>query len=344
MDRTAALASPRRSGRLGLVLAALAVLVLLVAACGGTASTPAPTAPPTPSDAYSVISRAVAAPMDKVKIDLGIKTTGTGSDMTIDPKSIELVIDTKAGKGTFHLSLPKSALGSDASALPITGDTIDLDVLFDGQAVYAKSPIAAQFLPMLLMQSGQQVNGDLSGWLKLGTVDDFKGLVGSLGAMASMEPGASEQPSMPSLASLSPDELKQQLEAAGVTFTYVGREQRNGVDADHVQVSIDPSKLEGSDAAKQLPLGQLGGLSQLAGKGTLTGDIWFNAATGQLSEADINVADSSGGTTAVTLLVSDAGDVSIDTPANATDVPLTSLLQTLMSTFGGLMPGASANP
>ena len=91
--------------------------------------------------------------------------------------------------------------------------------------------------------------------------------------------------------------------------------------------------------------GHLGQLSQLAGKGTVSGDIWFNAATGQLSEADLNVAETGGGTTAITLLLSDAGDVSIDTPANATDLPLSSLLGTVMKLFGGgLLPGASANP
>ncbi len=333
MHRT--LSSGRRTGPLGLVAAALAVLALVVAACGASTATPSPTPP---SDAYSVVTKAVAAPMDRIKVNVGIKSTGGDSAVNIDPKQIELVADTKAGKGTFHLSLPKAALGSDASALPIAGDTIDLDVLFDGQAVYAKSPLAATFLPLLLSQSGQQVPGDLTGWIKLGTAAELGGLLGGLTA------GASAEPSMPAISSLTPDQIKQELEKAGVTVTYVGTENRNGVDADHMTVTVDPSKLENSDIANQVPGGQLGDLKSLAGEGTVSGDLWFDRGTGRISEADINVADKSGQSGTITVLVSDPGNVSFDAPANAPEVPITPLLQTLMQFSGGLLPGASANP
>ena len=333
MDRT--LATRSRSGRrLGFLAATGAGLALVVAACGGTGATPTPAAP---ADAYSVVTKAVQAPMDKVKVDVGIKTTGT-SPITIDPKSIEVVVDTKAGKGSFHLSLPKAALGSDASALPITGDTIDLDVLFDGQAVYAKSPLAATFLPLLLSQSGQQVPGDLTGWIKLGTAEELGGLLGGLTA------GSSAKPSMPAMASLSPDEIKQKLEDAGVTLTYVGAENRNGVDSDHMTVTVDPTKFAASDVAKQVPAGQLGQLKDLAGQGTVSGDLWFNRSDGRINEADINVTDKGGSTTTLTVLVSDPGNVSFDAPTGAVEVPITPLIQALMSLGGGLIPGASANP
>ena len=332
MDRTIVTGS-RRGRRLGFLSAVGAGLALVVAACGASTATPTP-APP--ADAYAVVSKAVSAPMDKVKLNVGLTTTGA-SPVTIDPKSIELVVDTKAGKGSFHLSLPKSIAGSSASALP--GDTIDLDVLFDGQAVYAKSPLAATFLPLLLSQTGQQVPGDLTGWIKLGTAEELGGLVGGLAG------GASAAPSTPAMASFTPDQLKDELEKAGITVTLVGTEQHNGVDADHVTIAVDPSKLENSDITKNLPAGQLGQLKDLAGQGTLTGDLWFDHASGRLSEADINVADKSGSETAkVTLLVSDPGDVSFDAPANAVEVPITPLLQVLMQLGGGMLPGASANP
>jgi uncharacterized protein YidB (DUF937 family) len=335
MDRTLATGS-RHGRRLGFLAATGAGLALVVAACGASTATPTP-APS--ADAYAVVSKAVAAPMDKLKVNVGVTTTGGSSPITIDPKSIELVTDTTAGKGTFHLSLPKAALGSDASALPITGDTIDLDVLFDGQAVYIKSPLAAQFLPLLLMQTGQQVPGDLTGWIKLGTAEELGGIVKSLGA------GASAQPSMPAMASLTPDELKQKLQDAGITVTFVGTEQHNGVDADHLTISVDPTKLEGSDIFKQVPAGQLGQLKDLAGKGTVSGDVWFDHASGRLSEADINLADTASGSTGkITVLLSDPGTVSIDTPANAPEVPITPLVQMLLQLGGSMMPGASANP
>ncbi len=339
MDRTFATRS-RHGRRLGFLAATGAGLALVVAACGGSAATPTPAAP---ADAYSVVSKAVAAPMDKVKVNVGLTTTGGSSPITIDPKSIEVVADTTAGKGTFHLSLPKAALGSDASALPITGDTIDLDVLFDGQAIYVKSPLLATFLPLLLSQSGQQVPGDLTGWIKLGTADELGGLLSGLGAGAGA--GASAQPSMPAMASMTPDELKQQLEDAGITVTFVGTEQHNGADADHLTISVDPTKLEASDLFKQVPAAQLGQLKDLAGKGTVSGDVWFDHASGRLSEADVNFGDTTSGETGkLQVLVSDPGNVSIEAPANAPEVPIAPLLQTLMSLGGGLLPGASSNP
>ena len=335
MDRTLVTGS-RRGRRLGLLSATGAGLALVVAACAGSTATPTP-APP--ADAAAVVSRAVAAPMDKLKIDVGLTTTGD-SAVTIDPKSIELVVDTKAGKGTFHLSLPKSALGSDASALPIAGDTIDLDVLFDGQAIYAKSPLAATLLPLLLSQSGTQVPGDLTGWLKLGTAEELGGLLGSLGAGASASPSQ-----MPAMASMTPDQLKQELEQAGITVTLVGTEQHNGTNMDHVTIAVDPSKVADSDIGKQVPAGQLGTLKDLAGAGTLSGDLWFDHASGRIAEADINAVDKNGAQNAkVTILVSDPGNVSFDAPPNAVEVPITPLLQTLMTLGGGLIPGASANP
>ena len=336
MHRT--LATRTRQGRrLGFLAATGAGLALVVAACGASTATPTP-APS--ADAYSVVSKAVQAPMDRLKVNVGITTTGGSSPLTIDPKQIEVVADTKAGKGTFHLSLPKSALGSDASALPITGDTIDLDVLFDGQGIYIKSPLAASFLPLLLAQTGQPVPGDLTGWIKLGTAEELGGMLNGLGAGASAAPSE-----MPAMASMTPDEIKQKLEQAGITVTYVGTEQHNGADADHVTIAVDPTKLEGSDILKQVPAGQLGQLKDLAGKGTVSGDVWFDKASGRLSEADINFTDSGSGSTGkITVLVADPGTVTIDTPANAPEVAIAPLLQMVLQMGGSMIPGASAAP
>ena len=270
--------------------------------------------------------------MDQVKVNVGVKTTGGDSDITIDPKAIEVVADTKAGKGTFHLSLPKAALGTNANMLPVAGETIDVDVLFDGNGVYVKSPLAATLLPMLLMQSGQQIPGDLSGWIKLGTAEELGGLLGGLAGV----PGASADPSMPGMSDITPEELKRQLEDAGITVAVVGTESRNGVDSDHVTITVDPTKLAASDIAKEIPGGQLGQIQDLAGDGTLSGDLWFDRATGRINEAQINVADKNGESATITILVSDPGSVAIEAPADATELPIGPLLETLMQTFGGL--------
>jgi len=320
----------RSRGRgVGLVVA-LALLSLLIAACGGGAS---PTPVAAPSDPTAIIARAVAAPMDQVEVRIGIETSGgTVGDMSIDPDSIVVTVDSAAGKGSFHLSLPSSALGSDASmlgALGATGDTIDLDVLYDGQALYAKSPLAASLLPLLLAQSGQTISGDLTGWLRLGTADDLASLGDTFGAT----PDASAAPSP--LADLDPEQLKADLEASGVTVTYAGTEDHNGVQADHLTMTIDGQKLASGPLASELP--SVGGdqIQTLAGSGTLTADAWFDQSTGRVMEIDLAATETDGSTINLTILVSTPSSTSFEAPSSFTDVPIAPLLSTLMQTFGG---------
>jgi hypothetical protein len=324
----------RSRGRgMGLVVA-FALLSLLIAACGGGSATPTP---PAVTDPNEIIARAAAAPMDQIEVKVGLTTTGSSSgDISIDPDSIVLTIDSQAGKGSFHLSLPTSALGSDASmlgALGATGDTIDVDVLFDGQAVYAKSPLAASLLPLLMAQSGQSISGDLTGWLRLGTADDFAALGESFGAIPGASPGASGAPE--ALPSFDPQQLQADLEASGVTLTYAGTESHNGVDADHLTMTIDGQKLASGPLASDVP--SIGGsqLQDLANAGTLTADAWFDHSTGRVMEVDLNGTDNSGATFDLTILVSTPSSTSLDTPSSSTDVPLAPLLQTLMQSFGG---------
>ena len=243
-------------------LALVAVPVALVVA--GCSSAPATTAPAAAADAYTVAGTVLDAPLDRLKIQVGVTTTGENA-VTIPPEAIEVVVDTKAGKGSLHLALPVAALGDQAAslgALGVTGDTLELDAVFDGQGLYVKSPIASKVLPLLMLQSGQVPAGDLSGWLKLGTAQEFEGLLGGLNAMPSGSAGPVDE-----LKNLDPAQLKQKLEEAGVVVTYVGPEQRNGVDAEHLTLTLDPAKLAASDIAKQLPAGQLGQIAGAAGVG-----------------------------------------------------------------------------
>jgi hypothetical protein len=317
--------TPRATRRTGLFAALLSVLALLLAACGATA-TPSPV-----PDPASVVARAVVAPMDRVKVQVGVEATADGETISIDPSQVEAIVDTAAGKGSFHLSLPKAMLGDDAAMLPVIGDTIDLDVLFDGDALYLKSPLAANLLPMLLAQSGQPVPGDLTGWIKLGTAEELAGLAQGLGGMVAPSAEASLSP----FASATPEEIAQQLADAGITVTYVGTEPRNGVDSDHLAIAVDLEKLAASDFAQGVPGGDVGQLEDLADAGTLSADAWFDRATGRVNEIAINVAGD-GETGTITFLVSDPGDVSLDAPADAVEVSIMPLIQTLMQSFGGL--------
>jgi hypothetical protein len=313
--------------RRGLALAALP-LTLVVAACG--AATPSA---PAATDAYQVTSKVFDAPLDRVKVNVGVTTTGSDA-IEIKPDAIQLIVDTKAGKGSVHLSLPSKALGSEGASLGALGggDTIDIDALFDGQGLYVKSPLAATVLPLLAMQGVQVPTGDLTGWLKLGTAEELGGFMGAIGdAEASADPGQ--------LKDLSPEDLKKELENAGVTVTVVGREQRNGVDSDHLLLNVDLKKLEASDLGKQVPSDQLGALGAAA-NGTLSADVWLDAANGRPNEIALHAADGSD-KAEIQVLISDPGNVSLDAPASFVEVPIAPLLAPLMQSLGGALGSPS---
>jgi hypothetical protein len=318
-----------RGGRLrrGLALVALP-LTLVVAACG--AATPSA---PAATDAYQVTSKVFDAPLDRVKVNVGVTTTGSDA-IEIKPDAIQLIVDTKAGKGSVHLSLPSKALGSEGASLGALGggDTIDIDALFDGQGLYVKSPLAATVLPLLAMQGVQVPTGDLTGWLKLGTAEELGGFMGAIGdAEATADPGQ--------LKDLSPEDLKKELENAGVTVTVVGREQRNGVDSDHLLLNVDLKKLEASDLGKQVPSDQLGALGAAA-NGTLSADVWLDAANGRPNEIALHAADGSD-KAEIQVLISDPGNVSLDGPASFVEVPIAPLLAPLMQSLGGALGSPS---
>jgi hypothetical protein len=310
--------------RRGFALAVLP-LTLVVAACG--AATPSA---PAQTDAYQVTSKVFDAPMDRVKINVGVTTTGSDA-VTIAPDAIQLIFDTTSGKGSLHLSLPAKALGSEGASLGALGggDTIDVDALFDGQGLYVKSPLAATLLPLLSMQGVQVPTGDLSGWLKLGTAEELGGFMSAVG-------GAEASANPDELKNLSPEDLKKQLEDAGITVTVVGQEQRNGVNSDHLLVNVDLKKLEASDLAKQLPADQLGAIGGAASNGTLTADVWLDAANGRPNEIALHASDGSDKAD-IQVLISDPGDAPLDAPATFLEVPLAPLLAPLMQQFGGAL-------
>ena len=312
--------------RRGLALAALP-LALVVAACG--AATPSA---PAAADGYTSASKVFDAPLERVKINVGVTATGDEA-IEIKPEAIELVIDQSTGKGSVHLSIPAKALGSDAAALGALGggDTIDIDALFDGQGLYVKSPLAATLLPFLAMQGMQLPSGDLSGWLKLGTAEELSGITGMMGQI----PESSDNPAN-ELKDLDPAQLQQKLEDAGVTVTVVGQEQRNGVNSTHLLLNVDLKKLEASDLAGKLPTDQVPGLGDAAANGTLSADVWLDAASGRPNEIAIHAADGTDKAD-ITVRISDPGDVSLAAPASFVEVPIAPLLAPLMEQFGGAL-------
>ncbi len=307
------------------------IVVALAAVLAGCSSAPA-----TQTDPYAIVKTAAASPWDRVQIDLGLKATSAGQTIQLDPGAIRLVVDSEAGKGSFHASIPVSSLGADASSLAvlgITGGSIDLDVLYDGDALYAKSPLAASVLPALLAQSGNVPSGDLGGWLKIATKSDFEALAATAGASAA--------PSAPDLASLDPAAIRSQLESAGLTLAYAGTTAHNGADAYHLTVAFDLSKASSAGSVGGLPTARLEQLAQLSKTTSLSGDLWVDKGSGRLSEIDVHgsASGTDGGTFDLSMALSEpASGTSFDAPASAVDLPISSLLGPLlqMSGQGGL--------
>ena len=77
--------------RRGIALAVVPV-ALVVAGCSSAPATTAPAA----ADAYTVAGTVLDAPLDRLKVQVGVTTTGENA-VTIPPEAIEVVVDTKAG-------------------------------------------------------------------------------------------------------------------------------------------------------------------------------------------------------------------------------------------------------
>src|SRR5512141_539638 len=129
-----------------LIPAAALATSLALAACSPATPAPTPTPTPTPPpDATSVMAAAAKASYPtKLEFTLGGSYTASGTTTALPDKLLVVDVDTAAGVGSVHLAIPASLLGASGAAtlaqLGITGDTISLDALYDGKALYAKSP------------------------------------------------------------------------------------------------------------------------------------------------------------------------------------------------------------
>jgi hypothetical protein len=307
----------------------LIAITAAVAACSGSGTT----------DPYQLAWSARSASWDQVQVDVGVTVKGS-TPITIAPGAIRLVADTKAGKGLFHVSLPTSALGTDGSAmltqLGITGSTLDLDVLYDGNALYAKSPLAPTLLSMLLASSGGVPSGDLTGWLKLASKADVDalGALGALGGLASSIPSTAPMPSVADAAG-----LKSQLESMGITLTFAGVEQHSGVSANRLTAAVDWRKLAASPylAAGTTQAQVQAGLVALEAA-TVNLDLWLDKSSNRVVGVDFKAspkADASQSAEVTIDLKSPDAGTSLDAPSSFVEVPLMQNLSQLIKSFGG---------
>jgi hypothetical protein len=303
-------------------LIALMAAAMLIAGCSGSSTT----------DPYEVLNRAADASYGAVQVNVGLAAKSAGTSVTIDPQALRLIVDHQAGKGAFKLSLPMASLGTDAAALRalgVTGDTLDIEVVFDGQALYANGPVVSAALTALLAQTGQ-TPGDLSGWLRLGTAAEFAALFGQLapgGAVPSVEPMASHDAAS----------IKKGLEDAGIVVTYAGSEQRAGKDTDHLTVTVDVTKFRSNPTFNSLTGTQLQQLEDAFSKASVAAELWVDRGNHRIVELDVHVSatDGSSDKADVTVLVSEPSDSSaLSAPSTYTDVPIAPIIQSLLQSFG----------
>jgi hypothetical protein len=300
-------------------------LAAVLAACGPTAQTT--------SDPYELVRRSQSATWDRLQVDVGITVSGSEA-FSIDPSALRFAVDTEAGKVNVHIALPIAALGDAATelqALGITGETLELDVIWDGDALYAKSPLG-NVLAALMIQAGEIPTGDMTGWLKLMTKAEFESLVDMVGGGAGI-PDPDDLP-IPSAADAAT--MKSQLEEMGITLTHAGTASRNGADVDKVTGTVDLEKLAQSETFQDLNSDSP--LDLDPEDGTLSFDLYFDRPNARLVGIDIHAASKSDPTETAEVTINihdpDAG-VGFDAPAGATEVPLLEMLGTLFEAFGG---------
>ncbi|HET7182771.1 MAG TPA: hypothetical protein VFI15_11110 [Candidatus Limnocylindrales bacterium] len=304
-----------------LSLGTAALFVMLVAGCGNNAS----------SDPYQLVLDTRNSTQNQVQIDIGAGVTSAGTTVTLDPGAIRIVIDSAAGKGSFHLSLPAAALnvGADELAqLGITGSTIDADVLYDGQALYAKSPILGTLLTLFSAQGGITLpSGDLTGWLKLLTKADLDTLgMGAAGSATAAPTTATDAAT-----------LKTDLNNAGITLTLAGTETKNGANAAHITVAVDVNKfLDSGMVPSTVQKGQLDQLREAAKTATVTGDLWVDSASKHLVEMDIHITSTGtdAGTANLTVAFSTPSSPDFTAPATSVEVPTMQIVGQLIQMFG----------
>lgn len=319
-------------GRLGKVLIAAA---LGLAACG-----------PSQTDPYALLDRAWTVGWDRMQIQLGVtlELPSQGGDVmplqgniNIDPSAITAIVDTDTGQWRITLAVPMQSLGVLPTQLFGLGtqgmQSVDAEILFDGSNLFVKSPLLA-----MALQPGAGspalAEGDLTGWVRLGSTADLGAIVDPSNP-AAMLPLVAALPGLDALplpTPGSPARLRQFFEDFGVVAEFKGTEPRNGRDAHHVEAGLDIVKLARSDRLASL-MGwgrdQLQGLSETARQLAVSSDLWFDKETGRLVGFAVNFRSVQAPVTHLGLTLNLAEPAIADPfapPGTYTDVPLKDLL------------------
>jgi hypothetical protein len=298
------------------------VLAAALAGCG-----------PAAVDPYQLTSNVLTKPWERVQVNIGFSVRTADTTVSVAPEMMRLVIDTVAEKGLFSVSIPAEALGMSRAELAMSGlpdSTLELDLLFDSEALYARAPFLASIVPFLVAGGDGLPDGDLTGWLRLGTMADFDAL-GQM--MSGMEDIQATGPDWSALVGLDAAELRDKLERSGITLIHEGSDTRNGMAAERLSITVDYVELAESELfagmdSRDLELMAASGL-------TLTTDLWIAQATGMPIEIVANGSSADIDVFQFVMLFSEPDpSVSLEAPANFIDVPLLETLDRRMDPFG----------
>ena len=327
-----------------LVSAAALAATLAVAGCSPAAT---PTPPPDPQSLLAAASKANYP--SKLEITMGGSFTASGATTALPDKLLVIDVDTAAGVGSVHLAIPASLLGADGAKtlaqFGVTGDSLTLDVLYDGSALYAKSPaLPALVSELATLAAGvtmPQLTGDT--WAKVLDEATIKQLTSSAqGAVESAAPAASAADTAAIL-----DEI-------GASLTLGPQTTGAGGPANDVKLSVDPAKLKAYMLAhpEQFPTTQLSSISALGTLTAVSADVLVDVATSRIEEVSLTIGASASGsdvtlTAKVDIAEAPAG-VSFAAPSGAVDLPLVQivapLVQSLLSAGGSGLPIPSSAP
>jgi hypothetical protein len=330
--------------RRNVMFAAALAVALAVVGCSPAAT---PTPPPDPQTVLQAASK--ASYPAKIEIIVGGSYTSAGSTTQLPDGLLTIDVDTSAGVGSVHLAVPASLLGADGAAalaqLGVTGDSITFDVLYDGTALYAKSPVMPALVSQLaaLAPTTQIPQLTADTWARLIDQATLK----ELGSAA----GGAVESAAPSASSPTAD-AKAVLDEIGATMTLGPQTTGPGGPANDVQITIDPAKAKAYIEAhpEQFPTTQLQTLSSLGSLTSLSADVLVDVATSRLEQVTVSAAGTENGTeTSLSLKVGIAeapSSVSFATPSGAVDLPLVTILGPMISGLmtGGGLPIPSLSP
>jgi hypothetical protein len=316
-------------GTLGLAIAAL----LAVAGCGGANPDP-----------YAVIDQARTANYDRIQVSLGFTAEVAAqtdanfpeiqvpaTSINVDPSWITAAADIPTGRWSVRLAVPLDALGmGNLGPFGLPFDAVDLEALSDGTDLYVKSPL----LPMAFQGvGGPPVEGDVTGWVRLGSVEALAPLGGSMLFPFGMPddapalPGALPIPSPGDAAA-----LRTLITEVGGTVEYAGTETVNGVELVHLKGGLNIVKLVQSEHFMNLTgMGrdQLQGIVAMEGKIGISTDIWVNKANGRLATLRIEGTSIEAPVATVSLIlqITEPGpEITFAAPAEFVEIDLAELI------------------